>query len=73
MKNRRNSPGRRSKDRDYLMTDRDVAQLAKVSPNTVRYWRQAGVLPFVKVGRHPRVWHSLFLKVFQNPSIDSKR
>ena len=53
--------------RNHLMTDAMVAELASVSVNTVRYWRQKGLLPFVKVGRHPRVWHSVFLKVFQKP------
>lgn len=64
MKDRRNHLGRRSQDQDYLMTDGEVAQLAKVSPNTVRYWRQAGIIPFVKVGRHPRVWRSALMEVF---------
>lgn len=58
---------RRYKHQDYLMTDHQVAELAGVSVNTVRYWRQLGMMPFVKVGRHPRVWHSVFLKVFQKP------
>ena len=58
---------RRSHQQDHLMTEHQVAALAGVSVNTVRYWRQTGVMPFVKVGRHPRVWHSVFLKVFQKP------
>ncbi len=58
---------RRNMSRDYLMSDSQVAELAKVPTNTVRYWRQTGILPFVKVGRHPRIWHSIFLRVFQKP------
>jgi excisionase family DNA binding protein len=55
------------KHQDHLMSDCQVAELAGVPTNTVRYWRQIGVLPFVKVGRHPRVWYSVFQKVFQKP------
>jgi hypothetical protein len=58
---------RRTQNQDYLMSDEQVAQLAGVSVNSVRYWRQVGILPFVKVGKHPRIWHSVFLKVFQKP------
>ena len=58
---------RRGQNHDFLMNDSQVGKLAGVSVNTVRYWRQLGVLPFVKVGRHPRIWHSVFLKVFQKP------
>jgi excisionase family DNA binding protein len=58
---------RRTLNQDYLMTDDQVAQMAGVSVHTVRYWRQLGVLPFVKVGKHPRIWHSVFQKVFQKP------
>lgn len=57
----------RLKQEDYLMTDQEVADLAKVPVNTVRYWRQMGQLPFVKVGRHPRVWLSVFTKTFHKP------
>ncbi len=53
---------------DNLLTDQEVAKLAKVSPNTVKYWRQTGILPFVKVGKHPRIWLSEFHKVFRKPS-----
>ncbi len=52
---------------DYLMTERMVAEMALVPVNTIRYWRQMGILPFIKVGKHPRIWHSVFLKVFQKP------
>jgi len=52
---------------DYLMTDAEVAQLVKVPINTVRYWRQMGILPFVRVGRHPRVWNSILMEVFKKP------
>ena len=49
------------------MSDKDIAEKAGVSPNTVRYWRQTGALPFVKVGKYPRVWYSVFLQVFKKP------
>jgi hypothetical protein len=53
--------------RNYLMSDKEISEKAGVSPNTVRYWRQTGALPFVKVGKYPRVWHSVFLQVFKKP------
>ena len=53
--------------RNFLMSDKDIADKAGVSPNTVRYWRQTGALPFVKVGKYPRVWYSVFLQVFKKP------
>ncbi len=49
------------------MTEMEAAEMAKVPVNTIRYWRQVGKLPSVKVGKHPMVWYSVFLKVFQNP------
>jgi hypothetical protein len=49
---------------DRLLTDEQVSELAQVSVNTVRYWRTMGLLPFVKIGRHPRIWLSVFYKVF---------
>ena len=52
---------------DHLMTDAEVAKLVKVPINTVRYWRQMGILPFVRVGRHPRVWYSVLMEVFKKP------
>ena len=52
---------------DYLMTDTEIANLAKVPVGTVRYWRMTGIMPFVKVGRHPRIWLSTFQKVFEKP------
>lgn len=58
---------RRSSKRDRLMTDDQVAKMASVSVRTVHHWRLTGKLPFVKMGRHPRVWLSVFLRVFQNP------
>ena len=61
----------KKRDEDYLMTDVEVAELAKVSVNTIRYWRQKGVMPFVKVGRHPRIWSSTFEKVFQKPDLSN--
>ena len=66
MTERRNSD-RRYKHQDYLMSDSQVGQLAGVPVSTVRHWRQLGVLPFVKVGRHPRIWHSVFQMVFKKP------
>ncbi len=67
MKDRRNGDRRRN-GRDYLMTDEQVALMAGVSVRTVQYWRFVGILPSVKVGRHPRVWWSVFQKVFHKPS-----
>ena len=57
----------RLKHEDYLMTDNEVAELASVSVDTVRYWRLVGILPFIKIGRHPRIWLSVFYKVFKKP------
>jgi len=54
--------------RNFLMSDKDVAERAGVSANTVRYWRQTGILPFVKVGKYPRVWFSEFQRLFRQPS-----
>ena len=53
--------------RNYLMSDKEIAEWVGVSPNTVRYWRQTGILPFEKVGKYPRVWASVFFQVFQKP------
>lgn len=61
---------RRKKDRrtqDYLLTEAQVADMARVPLNTIRYWRQVGKLPSVKVGKHPMVWYSVFLNVFKKP------
>jgi hypothetical protein len=58
---------RRRGGQDYLMTDGQVARMAEVSVHTVKYWRMMGTLPFVKVGRHPRVWFSVFQKAFHKP------
>lgn len=58
---------RRKSHADYLMTDKQVAEFAGVSIHTVKYWRLVGTLPFVKVGRHPKVWFSEFEKVFHKP------
>lgn len=52
---------------DRLLTDNQVGELAQVTVNTVRYWRQTGLLPFVRVGRHPRVWLSEFNRIFKKP------
>ena len=67
MDDRRKNERRRA-NQDYLMTDQQVALMAGVPVNTVRKWRQNGTLPFVKVGRHPRVWFSVFRKVFHDPA-----
>jgi hypothetical protein len=53
---------------DSLLTDLQVAKMASVPVRTVRYWRLAGILPSVKVGRHPRIWMSMFQKVFHQPT-----
>ncbi|MBN1106585.1 MAG: helix-turn-helix domain-containing protein [Deltaproteobacteria bacterium] len=60
---------RRSERRqhDQLLTDKEVADLAKVPADTVKYWRRTGVLPYVRLGKHPRVWLSVFQKAFQKP------
>ena len=58
---------RRVQNQDYLLTEEQVAELAKVSPFTVRHWRQAGILPYVKVGKYPRIWASVFYQVFKKP------
>ncbi len=63
----RRKTDRRYKHQDYLMKDQEVAEKAKVSVNTVRYWRQTGILPFVKVGKYPRIWASVFHQLFQKP------
>ena len=57
---------RRNANQDYLLSDKQVRCMAGVPVNTVCYWRWVGMLPFVKVGRHPRVWLSEFQKTFQN-------
>ena len=61
---------RRKRDRDDLMTDSEIARMAKVPVRTVRYWRNSGMLPFVKFGRHPRIWLSDFQKSFHKPPFD---
>jgi hypothetical protein len=58
------------RNRDYLLSDKEVAAMAGVPVNTVCYWRLAGMLPFVKVGRHPRVWLSVFQKTFHQPKVN---
>lgn len=66
----RRKPDRRNRNQDHLLTDNQVAEMASVSVRTVRYWRLAGVLPSVKVGRHPRIWMSVFQKVFHKPDAE---
>jgi excisionase family DNA binding protein len=63
----RRKPDRRNRNQDQLLSDNQVAVMAGVPVNTVRKWRQVGTLPFVKVGRHPRVWLSEFQKTFHQP------
>ncbi len=58
---------RRKASQDYLLSDAEVALMAGVPVNTVCYWRLAGILHFVKVGRHPRVWLSEFQRTFHQP------
>lgn len=58
---------RRGENQDRLLSDSQVGQLAGVPTLTVKYWRHAGVLPYVRVGKHPRIWYSDFLKVFKKP------
>lgn len=55
------------RQQDRLLTEHQVADMAAVSVNTVKFWRQIGILPFVKIGRHPRVWLSAFYQVFRKP------
>ena len=64
----RGSEDRRSAGRDRLLADAEVARMVGVSTQTVKYWRHIGTLPYVRVGRHPRVWLSVFLGVFQKPT-----
>ncbi len=64
----RRKADRRAASQDCLLSERQVAELAKVSVNTVRYWRQTGLLPSVKVGKYPRIWASVFDQVFQKPT-----
>jgi hypothetical protein len=59
---------RRKTNQDVLLSDDQVALMAGVPVNTVCYWRLAGMLPFVKVGRHPRVWLSDFQRTFHQPN-----
>jgi len=61
---------RRKRDRDDLMTDSEIARMAKVPVRTVRFWRNSGMLPFVKFGRHPRIWLSDFQKSFHKPPME---
>lgn len=57
----------REQNLDHLLSDEQVGQLAGVPSLTVKYWRHTGKLPYVKVGKHPRIWYSEFLKVFKKP------
>ncbi len=59
---------RRRGNQDGLLTDEQVARMASVPVRTVRYWRLMGILPSVKVGRHPRIWMSEFQKIFHKPN-----
>ncbi len=58
---------RRGQNQDHLMSDSQVGQLVGVPTLTVKYWRHTGKLPYVRVGKHPRIWYSEFLKVFKKP------
>lgn len=68
MGDRRRKSERRHEGSDSLLTDLQVANMVSVPVRTVRYWRLAGILPSVKVGRHPRIWMSVFQKVFRQPT-----
>ena len=61
----RRKADRRTQDR--LLTESQVADMVSVPLRTVRHWRQSGVLPSIKIGRHPRVWLSVIYQVFQRP------
>jgi len=67
----RRKPDRRIPNQDHLLSDEQVAKMAGVPVNTVSYWRLAGILPFVKIGRHPRVWLSEFQKTFHQPKVNA--
>jgi excisionase family DNA binding protein len=44
-----------AEDDDDLLTEREAAELLKVSPQTVEGWRHAGTgPPFARIGRSPR-------------------
>jgi hypothetical protein len=58
-----------SHSEDRLLTYEEVSEKAKVSIETVKYWRQTGQLRVVKVGKHPRVWLSDFNKAYGKPCI----
>jgi excisionase family DNA binding protein len=49
-----NSTARTASTREYL-TDAEIAKLLVVPVATVAWWRRCGKLPFVRVGRYPRV------------------
>ncbi len=68
--NERRTVKRRENDKDDLMTDDEVSHMAKVPVRTVRFWRNSGTLPFVKVGRHPRIWLSDFQRTFHKPPLN---
>src|SRR5258708_17469654 len=67
VENRRNMDRRRS-GQDYLLSDEQVGRMAGAPLRTVRFWRNSGTLPFVKVGRHPMVWPSDLQRTLHNPS-----
>jgi hypothetical protein len=52
---------------DELLTEQLVADMAKVSFSTIKYWEQIGKIPYVKVGMHRMIWRSSFDLVFKKP------
>jgi excisionase family DNA binding protein len=40
---------------DALLTSREVAQLYRVNPETVRRWVRKGILPVIRVGPTHRI------------------
>jgi excisionase family DNA binding protein len=57
---------------DELLTVKESANIAKVSSNTINYWRQIGLVKFHKIGKHPRIWRSELNTFLKKPAkIDS--
>ena len=54
---------------DRLLTDNQISEMAQIPVASVRWLRRMGKLPYVKVGRHPRVWLSDFYRTFNKPDV----
>ena len=54
---------------DILLTDQDIARMAKIPVASVRWLRRMGKIPYVKVGRHPRIWLSDFYRTYKKPDV----